>query len=178
MKHIREMDLGELAAFVCSHLMKNGIKCVLTGGACVCIYTNYEIISYDLDFIEMTIPKSTSVKHTLEKIGFYPHNRYYHNENTIYFIEFPPGPLAIGSEIIKKANEKIYPTGTLYLLNPTDCVKDRLAAYFYWDDLQSLNQAIAVAKNNDINFLDIEEWSKNENQYEKYIGIKGKLIKK
>jgi len=33
MKHIKEMFLGELAAYVCTHLEKNGIQCVLTGGA-------------------------------------------------------------------------------------------------------------------------------------------------
>ena len=30
----------------------------------------------------------------------------------------------------------------LKLLSPTDCVKDRLAAYYHWNDRQSLEQAI------------------------------------
>jgi len=34
----------------------------------------------------------------------------------------------------------------LCLLTPTDCVKDRLAAYFFWNDLQSLGQAVMVVK--------------------------------
>ena len=52
MKPIKEMSIGELAAFVWSHLEKNGIHCVLTGGACVSIYTSNRYMSYDLDFIE------------------------------------------------------------------------------------------------------------------------------
>ena len=39
-------------------------------------------------------------------------------------------------------------TGTLLLLSPTDCVKDRLAAYFFWNDRLSLAQALGVAARN------------------------------
>ncbi|MDI6740798.1 MAG: hypothetical protein QME74_10605 [Candidatus Edwardsbacteria bacterium] len=42
------------------------------------------------------------------------------------------------------------PTGRLHLLSPTDCVKDRLAAYFHWNDRQSLEQAGLVADNRKI----------------------------
>ena len=42
MKSIKEMTNAELAAFVESHLRKNGIDVVLSGGACV---------SMDLDLI-------------------------------------------------------------------------------------------------------------------------------
>lgn len=52
MKQIKEMSLGELAAYVCTHLQENGIHCVLTGGACVSIYTENLYESFDLDFIE------------------------------------------------------------------------------------------------------------------------------
>lgn len=54
MKRIKNMNLAELAAYICTHLMKNGIKCVLTGGACVTIYTKNKYESYDLDFIDNT----------------------------------------------------------------------------------------------------------------------------
>lgn len=39
MKPVKEMSLGELAAYVCTHLQKYGIHCVLSGGVCVSIYT-------------------------------------------------------------------------------------------------------------------------------------------
>jgi len=38
-KEIRDMSMGELAAFVCSHLHRNNINVVLSGGGCVAIYT-------------------------------------------------------------------------------------------------------------------------------------------
>jgi hypothetical protein len=39
MKPVNEMSLGELAAYVSSHLRNNGIRAVLSGGACVSIYS-------------------------------------------------------------------------------------------------------------------------------------------
>ncbi|MCK5914656.1 MAG: hypothetical protein KAG92_00835, partial [Deltaproteobacteria bacterium] len=35
MKEIAKISIGELAAFVCSHLQKQGIEVVLKGGGCV-----------------------------------------------------------------------------------------------------------------------------------------------
>jgi hypothetical protein len=50
----------------------------------------------------------------------------------------------------------------LKLLSPTDCVKDRLAAYYYWNDRQSLEQAILVCADNSIDMKEVERWSRNE----------------
>jgi hypothetical protein len=52
MKQISEMSAGELAAFICSHLKEHAIELVLSGGACVTIYSQNKYISQDLDFIE------------------------------------------------------------------------------------------------------------------------------
>ncbi|MCL5073762.1 MAG: hypothetical protein M1308_23145 [Actinobacteria bacterium] len=58
--------------------------------------------------------------------------------------------------------------GTICLLTPTDCVKDRLAAYFFWNDLQSLDQAVMVAKRNKIDIQDIKKWAEKLGELEKY----------
>ena len=52
MKEIKDMNLGEHAAFVCDYLNKNGIGCILSGGECVTIYSVNQYQSGDLDFIE------------------------------------------------------------------------------------------------------------------------------
>jgi hypothetical protein len=44
-KEIRAMTMGELAAFVCSHLQRNGIDVVLSGGGCVAIYSGGRYVS-------------------------------------------------------------------------------------------------------------------------------------
>ena len=40
MTTVREMNIGELAAFVCSHLDRYGIRVALSGGAVVSIYAS------------------------------------------------------------------------------------------------------------------------------------------
>jgi len=70
-----------------------------------------------------------------------------------------------------------FTTGRLRILSPTDCVKDRLAGYYFWKDLQCLEQAILVAADNDVDVEEIERWSKHEGMLEEFSKIRGKLVK-
>lgn len=167
------MNIAELAAYVCTHLNNSGIKCILTGGACVSVYTDNKFESFDLDFIDCTYSSRKKISEILEKIGFIQNNRYFINKETKYYIEFPAGPLSIGSEPVMENNELELPTGKLYLLTPTDSIKDRLAAYYFWEDKQALEQAVILSKSHNINLKEVERWSKAEGQTEKF-----KIIKK
>lgn len=168
MKQVRDMNLGELAAYICSHLQTQGIICTLSGGACVSIYSENQYMSNDLDFIENGWNSRQALRDAMKLIGFVEHKRYFVHTESNFFVEFPKGPLSIGSEPIFDISTLEFPTGALRILSPTDCVKDRLAAYFFWDDFQSLEQALLVARKHDIDFSDIERWSKIENNLKKY----------
>jgi len=98
MKTVSDMNMSELAAYVCSHLLYNGIEVVLSGGACVSLYTAGQYVSYDLDFIENLSSGRRKLKKILEQIGFHEEGRYFKHPETDYFLEFPPGPLAVGDE--------------------------------------------------------------------------------
>ena len=175
MKEIRDMNIGEIGAHVCTHLYSHGIKCVLSGGACVSIYTNNEYQSYDLDFIENLSVLRKRLSELLKDIGFFEENRYFRHPDTKFFIEFPSGPLSIASEPVKKINEIEFVTGKLFLLTPTDCLKDRLCAYYFWDDHQSLEQAINVSKHQIIDLDDIQRWSESENKMKEFVKIRHML---
>ena len=170
-----QMSLAELAAFVWSHLIKYGIRCVLSGGACVSIYTSNRYQSYDLDFVETIPTRRAKIKEALAVFGFYEENRYFKHKDSIFFLEFPTGPLSIGSEPVKEIVTIELSTGSLALLSPTDCVKDRLAAYYHWHDLQCLEQAIMVASSNKIDIEEIQRWSRIENKMAEFDKIKSKL---
>jgi hypothetical protein len=71
-----------------------------------------------------------------------------------------------------------FETGILRIISPTDCVKDRLAAYFYWDDRQCLEQGVLVAKDNEIDLDEIERWSKQEGKLGEFLEIKKRLEKR
>ncbi len=96
------------------------------------------------------------------------------HKDTKYFIEFPRGPLGVGDEVVKNIENLEMDTGILKLLTPTDCIKDRLAGY-YWDDMQNLEQAVMVALENDFDIDDIERWSKKEGELEKFNVFRKKL---
>ena len=80
----------------------------------------------------------------------------------IFVSNYQPPPASVGEEPIGRAAEIKKGAKTLRLLSPTDCVKDRLAAFYHWDDRQSLEQALLVARHNPIDVKDIERWSKVE----------------
>jgi len=168
MKAISLMSLGELAAYVCSHLDGRGIKVVLSGGGCVAIYASDRYSSMDLDFIDRLHTTRLKLKAALAEIGFTEQNRYFVHPVTRFFLEFPSGPLAVGGEPVTVVEELYLETGTLRLLSPTDCVKDRLAAFYYWNDRQCLQQAIWVALERHVDWDEIERWSRLEGEMEKF----------
>ena len=169
--------MAELAAYVCSSLEKNGIDTVLSGGCCVEIYRNSRYTSDDIDLIDRFNGGHRKIKEVMESIGFkeYSIKRYFVHKDTKYFIEFPRGPLGVGDEVVKNIEKLEMDTGILKLLSTTDCIKDRLAGYYYWDDMQNLEQAVMVALENDFDIVDIEKWSKKEGELEKFNIFKKKL---
>jgi hypothetical protein len=168
MKAIRQMTLGELAAYVCSHLESRGIHVVLSGGGCVVIYSSDRYVSKDLDFIDRMATTRRRLKQALSEIGFSEENRYFTHPDTEYFLEFPSGPLAVGNEPVSTIEELRLETGTLRLLSPTDCVKDRLAAFYHWNDRQCLQQALLVAHERGVDWSEIERWSRQEGELGKF----------
>jgi len=162
------MTMGELAAFVCSHLQGNGIHVVLSGGGCVSIYSEGRYVSYDLDFVENISSGRRKLKKVLTEIGFEAKGRYFTHPETEYFLEFPAGPLAVGDEAPQRIVVLSFETGELTALSPTDCVKDRLAAYFHWNDQQCLEQALLVACASDIDLVEIKRWSSKEGHEKKF----------
>ncbi len=159
--------LKDLASLVCFQLKEDGIDAVLTGGAVVSIYTENLYESFDLDFISHS--PTSDISNSLSKLGFKKtKGRYYIHPNTEYFIEFPSPPVMVGNKPLKEFNEIKTESGYLKLLTPTQCVMDRLAAFYYWNDQQSLEQAVLVAKLHEVKLKEVEKWSKAEGMMKKY----------
>jgi hypothetical protein len=176
MSAISTMPLAELAAFVCSHLESCDIPVVLVGGACVSIYSHNRYQTSDLDFIERHHTNRKALKAALAEIGFHEKNRYFVHPDASYFLEFPSGPPAVGDQPIQEPSVKRLESGVLRLLTPADCIKDRLAAYFHWNDQQSLQQAIWVAEKTGFDLQEVEAWAAQEGMAEKFGGFKKALV--
>ena len=169
------LSVGELAAFVADHLRSRGIDVVLVGGACISIYTENRYSSFDLDFVATGSTGRRKIRSVLAEINFTEEQRYFKNPDTAYFIEFPSGPLAIGDEPPGEINTLHYPTGSLRLLSPTDCVKDRLAAYYHWKDQQSLEQAIFASRGHPVDLDEVRRWSVHEGFADTFEAVRKRL---
>jgi hypothetical protein len=168
MKKIKNMSQVELAAYVQDALQAEGIQVVLSGGSVVSFYSSNKYISKDLDLINTSFSRRSKIKAVMERLGFHEQGRYFLHPETTFFIEFPDGPLSVGEEPVKEISEFELSTGTLRVLSPTDCVKDRLCAFYFWNDLQGLEQAILVTKSQQVDLKEIRRWSKVEGKEKEF----------
>ena len=160
------IDIRELAAIVSEKLNENGIDAVLVGGACVSIYTKNKYLSSDLDFV--THAAIREVAAAMSGLGFKREtSRHFIRKDCQFFIEFVAPPAAIGDAPIKNFTKLKTKSGKVVMFTPTDTVKDRLAAYYYWKDPQALEQALMVARDQKVNISVIKRWSAKEGHKEK-----------
>jgi hypothetical protein len=177
MKQIKNMSQAELAARVQDVLQEAGITVVLSGGSAVSFYSSDKYVSKDLDLINAYFAKRKEIKAVMERIGFHEKGRYFIHPESPYYVEFPEGPLSVGEEPVKQIEEFVLSTGTLRVISPTDCVKDRLCAFYYWNDQQGLAQAVLVAESQTVNLKEIKRWSKAEGREKEHKSFEGKLRK-
>lgn len=175
MKQIKNMSQSELAAYIQDALQREGINVVLSGGSAVSFYTSNKYVSKDLDLINASFARRSKIKAVMEKISFQERGRYFVNTDIKFFVEFPDGPLSVGEEPVKEISEFELTTGMLRVISPTDCVKDRLCAYYFWNDQQGLAQAVLVAESQNVDLKEIKRWSKAEGKEQEYEIFKKKL---
>lgn len=172
----KNISIKDLAAIVSKQLVEREIDAVLVGGACISIYTEYKYVSYDLDFVSYAPLKEISK--ALSEIGFKKKSsRHFVKKDCPFFIEFVAPPLAIGNEPVNKINKIKTGHGSVILLTPTDSTKDRLAAFYHWNDYQALEQAVMVTKAQEVNLREVRRWSEKEGFLEKYNVFIDEVIK-
>ena len=161
------LSVADLAALICQRLADYGIEAVLTGGSVVTIYSENEYQSNDLDFISLARQKD--IASAMASLGFtQAKGRHFEHPNTELFVEFPAPPLTIGNAPVTHTAEQRRGENVLKLLTPTQCVMDRLVAFYHWSDAQARRQAEMVARRHPIDWAQIEGWSKGEGCLEKY----------
>jgi hypothetical protein len=157
-------SVEELAAIVCSALEAAGIVATLSGGAAVTIYANNEYVSGDLDFV--THGRIAAIAAALAPLGFVrmPGVRQLRHPDTDLYVEFPPGPLSFGETTVDYGDAAVLETayGALRIVTPTQLVMDRLAAYVHWHDGQSFDQAVMVARHQDLDWDQLRRWASLE----------------
>ena len=175
MKQIRNMSQTELAAYIQDTLHNQGIRVVLSGGSAVSFYSANRYVSRDLDLINTSFTRRSKIKSAMNALEFQEKGRYFVSSETQFFVEFPDGPLSVGDEPVKEVSEFVLATGTLRILSSTDCVKDRLCAFYFWNDRQGLAQAVLVARSQKVDLQEIKRWSKAEGKEQEFEIFQKKL---
>lgn len=168
MKVGADSTLSQVAAAVAAALEKAGIRAVLTGGGIAAIHTRGDYKSDDLDFILQSAPKRAQLDEALVTIGFKRVGDHYEHPATHFFLEFPRGPLSIGRDFGIRPVEVKAGRGKVLALSPTDSCRDRLAAFYFWNDRQSLDVAVSTALKERLDLGVIRRWSEDEGMVERF----------
>lgn len=112
-----------------------------------------------------------------KNLGFQPETRHFKHDDTPFIVEFLSPPLSVGQEPVNEIKTIEKNGRKLKLLSPTDCVKDRLAAYYHWNDRPSLEQAVRVSLAQSVDLEEIRRWSSHEGMAEKYLDFLEELDK-
>jgi hypothetical protein len=163
-----QSSLADVAVAVGDALRKAGIRAVLTGGACANLYSGGAYESRDADFILSGSPTLEDLNHALNAHGFRRRGDRYVHSRVPFFVEFPRGPLGIGQDVQIRAVWRIRRGAKTLALSATDSCRDRLAAYYHWNDQQALAAAVAIALRNPVALRKIREWSRREGHSDGY----------
>ena len=159
----------EVALAVCTALDKGGHTAVLTGGGAATVWAPHAYQSSDLDFV-LVFKAPDLHESILTSLGYARSGDHYEHKDSELFLEFPPGPLSVGGDLISNWDTLREGKQLLHIITPTDSCRDRLAPFLFWTDRSSLDQAIAVAQahRKRIDLDSIESWCKSEEQEAKF----------
>jgi len=133
----KKMSMEEFAFAVAQALEEKGIQVILTGGAVVSIYSEGKYVSKDLDFLSPG--DHQLIKKAMIELGFENEGKDFFHKKASFSVEFPGYDLVIGDEPMKPEGKLKRGKFTLLLLSPTQCVMDRLSAFYHWKDRQSFD---------------------------------------
>jgi len=173
---LSRLTTERLAAVVCDALERRGFTAVLTGGACVMIYAEGKYVSKDMDFVLAPQDRLGEVEAALAELGFRAAGRVYvHPEVDLAVDVGNRWPVAVGQEILAPPPRRSVSGYHLRMLSATDCVKDRLASFYYWEDRQALEQAVLVCLVQRVKMREVERWSRAEGQESGYADFRREL---
>lgn len=162
MKITSASTLGDIARLVSRALRDAGIRGVLTGGASASLHSDGEYVSHDLDYILQGRVTQPQLDEAMRRAGFERSGDRFVHPHTKFFVEFPRGPLAIGDDDLVAPVELRVGGTRILALSATDSCRDRLAAFYHWQDRQSLDVAVKIARRRRVDLAQIRRWSEAE----------------
>ena len=164
----RQSTLVDVAYAVCTALDRAGYVAVMTGGSAATFHAPDAYQSKDIDFV-ITL-RGERADDVLASLGYALDGDYYVHRESLFPLEFLPGPLMVGDEQITAWDTHRRRREVVHVLTPFDSCRDRLAAFLFWNDFSALEQALAVAraKRDAIDLAAVERWCAREGNAEKF----------
>jgi hypothetical protein len=158
--------LADVCFAVSTTLSRHGITSVLTGGSAAAVYAPQIYMSNDADFVLDPDEPLQKVAAALAAIGFARHgrSRIFMHAATVYTVDFPRGPLAVGRDYVHETQVLERGQMQLRILTRFDCVRDRLSHFYHWKDFTALNAAVGVAAENphEVDVDRLRSWTERE----------------
>jgi hypothetical protein len=164
----RASTLADVCFAVTQALETHGMIGILTGGSAAAIYAPQAYLSNDADFVMLDDESLGDIAVALRALGFEREgrSRLFSHPESEFTLDFPKGPLAVGGDYVRETHVVDRDGVSLRILTRTDCVRDRLAHFYHWDDYTALNAAVAVAAANidEVDMEAVEQWTTRESE--------------
>jgi hypothetical protein len=164
LKLTERSSVKDVAACVGQALTDAGVRAILSGGACASIHSGGAYQSVDLDFILLRYGSPAQVDQAMATVGFTRRANQYFHPRARFYVEFPPGPVSIGGDFKIEPVEIRVGTRTIWALSATDSCRDRLAAFFHWNDRQGLQAAVQIALRGQVDLEKVRSWAAEEGE--------------
>jgi hypothetical protein len=162
----KDSSLTDVCFAVAAAFELFSIAAVLTGGSAATVYAPEAYTSLDADFVLANDAKGDKLREALATIGFVPSaaRGMYEHPRTHFTLDFPKGPLAVGGDYVRETATLERDGVRLHILTVTDCVRDRLAHFYFWNDYSALSAAVGVARaqRKDVRIERLREWTERE----------------
>jgi hypothetical protein len=159
--------LLDVAFAVCTALDRAGVAAVMVGGSAATFYVPDRYQSLDVDLVLEFGHVAAEVNDALASIGFMraPEGHFTHEDAKVpYTVEFPAGPLSIGSARIETWNTVRRAEEVLNVLWAYDAMRDRFMHFYAWGDVSAYGVALAIgrAQAQHIDWEAFEAWAEHE----------------
>ncbi len=161
--------LQDVCFAVCTALERAGTVAVLTGGSAATYYAAESYQSRDADFVIQFSANRSHAGQAMRDLGYREIGGTYHHGSNPFTVEFPPGPLAIGGDLIRAHETVTRADEILHVLSRTDSVRDRLAAFYFYSDRSALAAAVGVARSGPVDLAAVQRWSAKEGEPAKFL---------
>jgi len=168
-------DLPTVAFKVCTALARSKVRAILTGGSATTVYAPEAYQSRDLDFIAYFAGAKGKFDEVLASLGYARLGRVHSNPDHWLTLEFPDDEILIGQDFVKDYVTLVREELILNILTPTDCVRDRLCSYYFWNSHSALEAAIGVARRQQVDLEIVRAWSEREGMTPKFENFRARL---